>query len=104
MSGVCICVGGRQSDDIVGWLSKKTGPPAKELKTVDEAKELIEANNVAIIGFFKDQSSPEAKAFLAAASSIDDHPFGITSVDAVYGEYEAKCGSIILFKKVCIYL
>ncbi|GLV39455.1 Protein disulfide isomerase [Carabus blaptoides fortunei] len=91
--------GGRQSDDIVSWLSKKTGPPAKELKTVDEAKELIEANNVAIIGFFKDQSSPEAKAFLAAASSIDDHPFGITSADAVYSEYEAKCGSIILFKK-----
>lgn len=45
--------GGRQADDIVNWLNKKTGPPAKDLPTVDEAKEFIEAHNVAIVGFFK---------------------------------------------------
>lgn len=33
------------------------------------------------------------------ASGIDDIPFGITSEDALYSEYDAKCGSIILFKK-----
>ncbi|XP_017780314.1 PREDICTED: protein disulfide-isomerase [Nicrophorus vespilloides] len=91
--------GGRQADDIVSWLLKKTGPPAKDIKTVEEAKEFIEANNVAVIGFFKDQSSDEAKAFLDAASSTDDHPFAITSEEALFTEYEAKCGSIILFKK-----
>lgn len=78
---------------------KKTGPPAKELKSVEEAQEFINANNVAVIGFFKDQSSTEAKAFLGVASGIDDIPFGITSEDALYTEYDAKCGSIILFKK-----
>lgn len=96
-------IGGRQADDIVTWLLKKTGPPAKSLTTVEEAKEFLEANNVAIIGFFKDQTSEEAKAFLASATIIDDHPFGITSEEAVYKEYEAKCGSIILFKKVNIF-
>lgn len=45
--------GGRLADDIVNWLNKKTGPPAKSLLTVDEAKAFIEAHNVAIIGFFK---------------------------------------------------
>lgn len=45
--------GGRQADDIVNWLNKKTGPPAKDLPTVDEAKAFIEAHNVAITGFFK---------------------------------------------------
>lgn len=80
-------------------MKKKTGPPAKEIKTVEEAKEFIEANNVAIVGFFKDQTSEEAKAFLEAAATTDDQPFGITSEEAVYNEYEAKCGSIILFKK-----
>nr|XP_022918149.1 protein disulfide-isomerase [Onthophagus taurus] len=91
--------GGRSADEIVNWLKKKTGPPAKELKTVAEAKEFIEATNVAIIGFFKDQTSDEAKAFLSVAAVTDDHPFAITSEDEVYSEYEAKCGSIILFKK-----
>lgn len=45
--------GGRQADDIVNWLLKKTGPPAKDLSSVDDAKAFIDGNNVAIIGFFK---------------------------------------------------
>lgn len=95
--------GGRQADEIVNWLLKKTGPPAKELKTIDEAKEFVESNNVAIIGFFKDQTSNGAKAFLDTAMAIDDLVFGITSDDAVFTEYETKCGSVILFKKVHIF-
>ncbi|CAH1367000.1 protein disulfide-isomerase [Tenebrio molitor] len=91
--------GGRQADDIVSWLSKKTGPPAKELKTVEEAKEFIDASNVAVIGFFKDQTSDKAKAFLAVAANNDDQPFGVTSDDSVFKEHEAECGSIVLFKK-----
>jgi len=59
---------------------------------------LISSKKVAIIGFFKDQESDAAKAFLAAAGSVDDHPFGITSDDAVFKEYEVTGDSIILFK------
>lgn len=91
--------GGRTADDIVSWLLKKTGPAAKELETVDAAKEFIEVNPVAVIGFFKDRESAEAKAFLAAAMAVDEYPFALTSSDDVYAEYEAKCGAIVLFKK-----
>ena len=46
--------GGRTADEIVNWLNKKTGPPAKALTTVEEAKEFVEkAASVAVIGFFK---------------------------------------------------
>lgn len=91
--------GGRQADDIVSWLLKKTGPPAKELKTVEEAKEFIESGNVVVVGFFKDQTSDAAKTFLSVASAIDDIPFAITSDDAIFDSNDAKCGTIILFKK-----
>ncbi|XP_059475550.1 protein disulfide-isomerase isoform X2 [Neocloeon triangulifer] len=91
--------GGRQSADIVGWLKKKTGPAAKELSSVADAKEFVEANNVAVIGFFKDQTTDGAKAFLAAASAIDDHPFGITSDDSVFSEYKVDGEKVVLFKK-----
>lgn len=47
--------GGRNANEIVNWLLKKTGPPAKDLPTVDEAKAFIDAHKVAIIGFFKVQ-------------------------------------------------
>ncbi|XP_012268098.1 protein disulfide-isomerase [Athalia rosae] len=91
--------GGHQADDIVNWLVKKTGPPAKDLTSVDEAKTFIEANNVAIVGFFKDPESDAAKLFLNVAYSIDDQPFGISSSENVFAEYEAEDGKIILFKK-----
>ncbi|KAK5642342.1 hypothetical protein RI129_008509 [Pyrocoelia pectoralis] len=91
--------GGRSADEIVNWLNKKTGPPAKELKEVKDAKALIDENNVVVVGFFKDQSSDEAKVFLEAASTFDDFPFGITSDENIFQEYSAKCGDIVLFKK-----
>jgi protein disulfide-isomerase A1 len=47
--------GGRQADDIVNWLLKKTGPVAQNLQTLDEAKAFIEAHNFAVIAFFKVQ-------------------------------------------------
>lgn len=94
--------GGRTADDIISWLTKKTGPPALELKSVDEAKAFIEAHNVVVVGFFKDQTSEQAKKYLTVASITDDQQFGITSDEAVFAEYGAECGNVILFKKVKI--
>jgi protein disulfide-isomerase A1 len=45
--------GGRSQDEIVNWLKKKTGPPADELKTVDELNKLKESEDVVIIGAFQ---------------------------------------------------
>lgn len=90
--------GGRQAGDIVNWLLKKTGPPAKALSSLEDAKNFIEEKPVVIIGFFKDQESAAAKEFLAAASATDDHPFGITSEDALFTEYGVSGDGIILFK------
>lgn len=83
---------------------KKTGPPAKEISSADAAEEFIGASNVAVIGFFKDQSTDLAKAFLDVAAGIDDIPFGISSDDSVIEKYESKDESIVLFKKVSIFV
>lgn len=91
--------GGRQADDIVSWLSKKTGPAAKELETVEAVEEFLKENQVAIVGFFGDRESDEAKVFLATANAVDDYPFGITSSEEIYKKYEASCGKVILFKQ-----
>ncbi|XP_035892427.1 protein disulfide-isomerase isoform X1 [Anopheles stephensi] len=90
--------GGREQDTIVSWLEKKTGPAAKELETVEAAEEFLKENNVAVVGFFQDRESKEAKAFMATAVAVDDYPFGVTSSEDVYKKYEAKCGSVVLFK------
>jgi protein disulfide-isomerase A1 len=90
--------GGRQADDIVNWLNKKTGPAALEIENVEGAEEFIKSKSVVVIGFFKDRESAEAKTFLSVANSVDDYPFAITSNEDVYAKYEAKSGSIVLFK------
>lgn len=91
--------GGRQADDIVTWLLKKTGPPALELETVEAAETFVADNPVAVIGFFKDRESDEAKAFFGAAAAVDDYPFAVTSSEDIYKKYEAKCGSVVVFKQ-----
>ncbi|KAJ6648562.1 Protein disulfide-isomerase [Pseudolycoriella hygida] len=90
--------GGRQADDIVNWLNKKTGPAAAELKTVEEVEEFIKSQSVVVIGFFSDAKSDEAKTFLDVANIVDDFQFAITSSEDVFTKYEVKSGAIVLFK------
>jgi len=91
--------GGRTSDTIVSWLEKKTGPAAKTLDSVDAAKAFVDENPVAIIGFFKDVESADAKTFLEVAGGMDEYPFGIASDASVLSEYSVEGDSgISLFK------
>jgi protein disulfide-isomerase A1 len=50
---LCWRAAGRQADDIVNWLKKRTGPAVTSLTEVTEAEAMIANNEVAIIGFFK---------------------------------------------------
>lgn len=89
---------GRQADDIVNWLKKRTGPTVKTLTSLEEVESTIAENEVAVIGFFKDVNSADAKVFEKAAEAIDDIPFAVTSDDAAYSKFVPKDG-VVLFKK-----
>ncbi|CAB4022914.1 disulfide-isomerase 2-like [Paramuricea clavata] len=91
--------GGRTANDIVSWLVKKTGPPAKSLETSDDVKKFIEEREVAVVGFFGDVESAEAKAYTSAADGIDDVEFGIVSNADIAKENEVEGNAIVLFKK-----
>jgi len=91
--------GGRTADTIVAWLEKKSGPPALTLDKVDDAKAFIEDNGIAIIGFFSDIESVDAKAFLSVADQMDDYPFAVTSEASLFEEYKVEGSGIVLFKK-----
>jgi len=91
--------GGRDAAAIVSWLKKKTGPVAKDLKSVDELKEFQESADVVVVGYFKKQDSDEAKVFMEVAGSVDDVPFGFTSDAAAGKELKLKGEGIVLLKK-----
>merc|ERR1711997_213177 len=67
--------GGRTAETIVSWVEKKTGPPAKALAGADDDK-----------------------AFLGAASSMDDIPFGITGDEAVCSEHGVSGEGVVVVK------
>lgn len=91
--------GGRVADEIVAWVTKKTGPAALELDTVDAAEAFLLNNKVTVVGFFADRESDEAKNFLAVANSVDEYPFAIASNEDILAKYEATLGSVVLFKQ-----
>lgn len=60
----CCVAAGRQADDIVTWLKKRTGPAVATLSEVTEAESLIADNEVAVIGFFKVRARIEVNLFM----------------------------------------
>ena len=90
--------GGRTADTIVSWLEKKTGPAAKTLASLEDAMAYATGKPVAIIGFFKDETTDAAKAFLSAAGSMDDFEFAIAGDDAIAAEYGVEGEAILLLK------
>jgi protein disulfide-isomerase A1 len=91
--------GGRQAPEIVNWLKKKTGPAAVDIKDKAACDALKEKNEVVVVGFFKDQASDGAKAFLAVAGGMDDMTFAITSESEVFADNKVKKDGVVLFKK-----
>ncbi|CAD5216472.1 unnamed protein product [Bursaphelenchus okinawaensis] len=90
--------GGRDQASIVNWLKKKTGEPAKELKTVEELDAFKEANDVCLVAYYKD--SDAAQAFSEVAASVDDLPFAVTYDEEVAKNgLELKKEGVVLFKK-----
>jgi len=91
--------GGRTADTIVSWVEKKTGPAAKTLETVEAVAEFVEGLEIAVVGFFPDETTDAAKAFLAAAGQLDDYQFAITASEAVAAEHDVTGEAVVLFKK-----
>ena len=100
-----VFTGGRTADEIVSWLNKKTGPPAKALSTADDIKafkEFTDKRQTCVIGYFTDAESAEAKAFLTAADGIDDTEFGIVTDAALAKADNVEGNKIVLYKQVSL--
>jgi len=91
--------GGRQAADIVNWLNKKTGPPAKALATGDELKAFTDSADVVLVGFFADAESAAAKTFLEAAGVIEEAPCGIVTDATIAAANKVEGDAVVLFKK-----
>lgn len=91
--------GGRTADEIIAWLKKKSGPAAATIASLDELKKAQTANEVFILGLFKNVESEQAVVFKNVAKAMDSVVFGITSEQAIFDELKVTSeAGIVLFK------
>jgi len=90
--------GGRMANEMVEWVEKKIGPEATILESTDEVKDFIADSDVAVVGFFSDPESDQAKAYKKAVKDYEEYPCGITSDMAAAAKLDAKDGQVFLFK------
>ena len=88
---------GRKEQDVINWMRKKSGPPAKTLKTAEEVEQFQKENEVCAIYFGKDEE--ELKIFTKVALKIEEYPFGLVEDEEVAKKFNAKPKSVVLFKK-----
>ncbi|KAA0722548.1 Protein disulfide-isomerase [Triplophysa tibetana] len=91
--------GKRTVKGIRRWLERHTGPSATVLSDVKSAKELLDSNDVVVVGFFQDLEGEEAKMFYDVTLTIVDINFGMTSNPELFKKYDVKGDSVVLFKK-----
>ena len=88
---------GRREQDVINWVRKKSGPPTKVLKTVEEVENFQKENEVCAVYFGKD--ADELKVYESVALKVEDYPFGVVEDEEVAKKFNAKQRSVVLFKK-----
>ncbi|XP_068963910.1 protein disulfide-isomerase A2 [Petaurus breviceps papuanus] len=91
--------GPREAEGIVRWLKRRLGPTATRLETDAEAAQLIDSQDIVVIGFFKDLQDEDVSEFLAIAKDALDLTFGLTDRPELFQKYGLSRDTVILFKK-----
>ena len=87
--------GGRNSEDIVGWIKKKTGPAVIDLTTYEEIASKANITQVLVV-LFGPKSGENFEIFEKIAKSFDDVTFAVS--EAGKEQYSVKEGDVVMFK------
>jgi len=94
--------GGRMAPEMVSWLEKKIGAPAKELSTMKAVKDFVADHEVAVVGFFNEKDGDSYNKYNLACLDYDDYgvhyPVAVTTDNEASAHYDVK-DKIVLFKK-----
>nr|Q9XF61.1 RecName: Full=Protein disulfide-isomerase; Short=PDI; Flags: Precursor [Datisca glomerata]AAD28260.1 protein disulfide isomerase homolog [Datisca glomerata] len=71
--------GPRDADGIVDYLKKQSGPPSAEIKSIEDATNLVSEKKIVVVGIFPKFSGEEFENFSALAEKLrSDYEFGHT--------------------------
>ncbi|NXS59687.1 PDIA2 isomerase, partial [Brachypteracias leptosomus] len=91
--------GRMDTEGIVRWMQRRAGPSATLLQDTDTANTFVSAQDLVVVGFFKDLESEAAQTFYEVASEVVDLPFGVAKAAELFEAYGLSVDTVCLFKK-----
>uniref|UniRef100_A0A8C6CXX8 Protein disulfide-isomerase A2 n=1 Tax=Moschus moschiferus TaxID=68415 RepID=A0A8C6CXX8_MOSMO len=89
--------GPREAEGIAEWLRRRVGPSARQLEDEEDARALLDARDVVVVGFFQDR---DVATFLGLAQDALDMTFGLTDRPQLFQKFGLTKDTVVLFKKV----
>ncbi|KFQ34181.1 Protein disulfide-isomerase-like of the testis, partial [Mesitornis unicolor] len=93
------CKGVRKASAFVTWVKRRTGPSTVLINSTDQAEAIIHADDLAVIGFFKELHNDSVEIFYETAKDVPEMPFGMTASKDVCGNYGIQKNTLVVFKK-----
>ncbi|XP_059682580.1 protein disulfide-isomerase-like protein of the testis [Gavia stellata] len=93
------CKGVRQASAFITWVKRRTGPCTVLINSTDQAEAIIHADDLAVIGFFKELHNDSVEVFCETARDVPEMPFGMTASEDVCANYGIQKNALVVFKK-----
>ncbi|KFP76058.1 Protein disulfide-isomerase-like of the testis, partial [Acanthisitta chloris] len=93
------CKGVRQASAFITWVKRRIGPCTVLINSTDQAEAIIRADDLAVIGFFRELHNESVEVFCETARDVPQMPFGMTSSEDVCANYSIQKNSLVVFKK-----
>ncbi|XP_027539738.1 protein disulfide-isomerase-like protein of the testis isoform X3 [Neopelma chrysocephalum] len=93
------CKGVRQASAFITWVKRRTGPSTVLINSTAQAEALIKADDLAVIGFFRELHNDSVEVFCETARDVPEMPFGMTASEDVCADYGIQKNTLVVFKK-----
>ncbi|XP_015498389.1 protein disulfide-isomerase-like protein of the testis isoform X4 [Parus major] len=93
------CKGVRKASTFITWVKRRTGPSTALINSTDQAEAIIKADDLAVIGFFRELHNDSLEVFCETAKDVPEMPFGLTASENVCASYGIQRNSLVVFKK-----
>uniref|UniRef100_A0A8C3QWI6 protein disulfide-isomerase n=1 Tax=Cyanoderma ruficeps TaxID=181631 RepID=A0A8C3QWI6_9PASS len=84
----------------ITWVKRRTGPSTVLINSTDQAEAIIKADDLAVIGFFRELHNDSVEVFCETARDVPEMPFGMTASGDICANYGIQRNSLVVFKKV----
>ncbi|XP_032303522.1 protein disulfide-isomerase-like protein of the testis [Coturnix japonica] len=93
------CKGVRQASAFITWIKRQTGPSTVLINSTHQVEAIINADDLAVIGFFKELHGDSVEVFRETAKDVPEMPFGMTSSEDIRAHYGIQLNALVVFKK-----